>query len=112
MPRSMVRARLTTHDFATVKKNPPMPKDGAPVTVNGKVLTVKEKALMNSARVAPAVRAGMEMLKRGPHRGWSLCLTGHSEQFYAETPTGTLATWSTSDPYSHQRFRTTPEKLR
>ena len=91
--------------LATVKKNPLDAEGWAPVTVNGKVLTVKEKALEELARVASVVRAGMEEEARVQYRGLEFVF---NRQFgtilYAETPTGTLATWSTSDPFSTSGF--------
>lgn len=91
--------------IATVKKNPLDAEGWAPVTVNGKVLAVKEKALEEIARVASVVRAGMEEEARVKYRGLEFVLhRPHGPLLYAETPTGTLATWSTSDQFSTSGF--------
>lgn len=91
--------------IATVKKNPLDAEGWAPVTVNGKVLAVKEKALEEIARVASVVRAGMEEEARVKYRGLEFVFhRPHGTLLYAETPTGTLATWATSDPFSTSGF--------
>lgn len=91
--------------LATVKKNPLDAEGWAPVTVNGKVLSVKENALEEIARVASVVRAGMEEEARVQYRGLEFVLhRPYGTLLYAETPTGTLATWSTSDPFSTSGF--------
>jgi len=87
-------------------KKYPLNKDGfSPVTVEGKKLSDKEKAQDEIASIVGLVRSGL----RGPativYRGAEFTLSiPHGTVMMADSPTGTLGTWSPTEPFSPSGF--------
>jgi N12 class adenine-specific DNA methylase len=89
---------------AAVKKNP-VDKDGfAPVAIDGKKFDAKEAAQEEIARAFSVVRTGLREESIVVFRGVEFTLMRNGNVTLAESPTGTIGSWSVSEAFSPSGF--------